>query len=120
MMVGKQWAETKSWGMYSWAGEACTYYVGERSNNKGYEAQSNAVNTTFQNKSKGKNSIGSDYKSAIRCTWHSSNKTLSLSCHRRGSIADVLTSAVQMVFRSALTLAIFILVVIVARFKSWD
>ena len=47
-MVGKQWV--KSWGMYKWVSEACTL-VRAVSNNKSYEAESNAINTTFQNKS---------------------------------------------------------------------
>jgi len=38
--VGKQWV--KSWGMYRWAGEACTY-VKEVSNNRVYEEESDAL-----------------------------------------------------------------------------
>jgi len=52
-------------------------------------------------------------------TW---NKALSLSIkwRRHGSRADVFTSAVLMVFGSALILATFVLVVVVAHFNSWD
>jgi len=32
-------------------------HIDERSNNKVKEAESNAINTTFQNKSKGKNNV---------------------------------------------------------------
>ena len=35
-------------------------------------------------------------------------------------MTDAFTSAVQMVFGSALTLATFILILVVARFTSWD
>jgi len=42
----------------------------------------------------------------------------SLQRHRRRGVADACTSAVQMVFSLALTLATFILVVVVARFMA--
>jgi len=44
-MLGKQWV--KSWGMYKWAGAA------ETSNNRGYEAVSNAATMTLQNTEQG-------------------------------------------------------------------
>jgi len=40
-MVGKQWV--MSWGINRWAGVACTK-VKEVSNNRGYDAESNALN----------------------------------------------------------------------------
>jgi len=45
---------------------------------------------------------------------------LSLQQHRHGSIAAAFTFAVPMVFGSALTLATFILVVVLAGFNSWE
>jgi len=44
--------------------------------------------------------------------------SLSLQQHHRGSIADAFTSAVHMVFRSGLTLVIFVLVVVLACFNT--
>jgi len=46
--------------------------------------------------------------------------SLSVKQHQRGSMALVFMSAVPIVFGLALTLATFVLVVVVAYFNSWD
>jgi len=46
--------------------------------------------------------------------------SLSLKWHRHGNVAVVFMSAVPMVFSSALTLATFVLVIMVAHFNSWN
>jgi len=50
-MMGKQWVKT--WGMYRWIGEASTQVKEVNNNNKGCEAESNAIrNITFHYKNK--------------------------------------------------------------------
>jgi len=44
MMVSKQWV--RSWGIYRWAGEGCTY-VKKVSNNRGYEEESHTLKHHF-------------------------------------------------------------------------
>jgi len=46
--------------------------------------------------------------------------SLSLQQPRHGRVVDAITSAMPAVFGSALTLATFVLVVVVAHFNSWD
>jgi len=48
------------------------------------------------------------------------NRMLSFLLKRHGSVADAYMSAVPMVFGLALTLATFVLVVVLPRFNSWD
>ena len=56
----------------------------------------------------------------VRQQWHGSNKmlSLSLSWHCHGSQADTSMSAMWMVFSSALTMVLFVLVVLIALFMG--
>jgi len=58
----------------------------------------------------------------IHLAWCGLNKTLDLSLnwHRHSSVANMFTSAVQVVYGLAITLATFVLVEVVAHFDSWD